>query len=107
MRHACKMRSQCRVELLLDDAHQESFVASGDSTSSDVVVLEAVRGRHPGPPTRGVFARWIVHDSQLRAAFEASRSDLFNLRRRHIDSFVCDLLLKPVSAVDEYVVVGL
>ena len=56
---------------------------------------------------RRIRAVPVVNDSQLRAALEASRSELFNLRRRHIDSFVCDLLLRPVSAVDEYVVVGL
>lgn len=101
------MRSGWKVELTLDDGQPVVFTAVEEAGTSEYELIDFVRGRHAGPPTRAVFARWIVHDPNRARAFEGSRHELFTLRHEYIDSFVCDLLLRAPAADCEYVVVGL
>lgn len=98
------------IQVAIDGGGTERFDArAGDDPGEagyDLVTI--VDGPFAGAPTHAVFARWRVDDEAQTAAFEASRRELFELRREHIATFGYDALLRRRgSHRSEYVVIGL
>jgi len=66
-----------------------------------------VRGAAPEPPAFAVYADWEVGNPAHRTRFEETRRELFNVRAEHIESFICDFLLRRLDQPGHYTVIGL
>ncbi|HEX2034145.1 MAG TPA: MBL fold metallo-hydrolase [Chloroflexota bacterium] len=66
-----------------------------------------VAGVWTAAPQYAVFAEWQIADDAHAAAFEASRRELFELRRRHLPTFAFDWLLQDLERPERYLVLGM
>jgi hypothetical protein len=69
-------------------------------------VILVVTGKWPARPAYAVDGEWRV-DPNFAAQFEASRHELFRLRRAVLPSFAIDWLLRDVIDTTRYFVLGL
>lgn len=78
------------------------------STTGEVYQLRlGVMGSSAATAGYAVAAEWQLTSPAHVAAFEESRRQLFELRRRHLASFVFDWLLQRLDHAGEYLVLGL
>jgi hypothetical protein len=70
-------------------------------------LLFEVKGTWMAPPTHAVFAEWDIADSRRIGDFIESKRKLFELRRRVLDTFAYDWLLRRVGIEGRYVILGL
>lgn len=84
-------------------ADQRDAELNGGET---LAVVLAITGNWRSQPAYAVDGEWRVAPD-LAAAFEASRHELFRLRREVLPSFAIDWLLRDVVDPTRYLVLGL
>jgi len=88
------------------DTYKSKNEAQGSGRELYDMLFE-VRGSWKASPTHAVISEWQLINRERIAAFEESRLKLFEVRRRVLETFAYDWLLRRVGQLGKYVVLGL